>query len=271
MKPFCVACLVTSVALGLLDSLVLAQDVPKAQASPEAVARASFEALQKNDFESFAALFHPEESKRFKDFAVGVFEYENPDREIEQIRKMFGDFDSAEKVKGATGRDLLNGFLTTVYSMNPGFEDIIRQAKLEILGTIQEQPDKVHVITRTVLPRPSPVSCRQSEGTWYQLLNEETLRMVSAFERKEHFREKALSGQNLAAAVKMDKVDVLGHVPDGEDTAQVLCRVWMKLDDFSFPVFGCYPVRKDEPAWKHLDDEDTELLVEALRAKWTGR
>jgi hypothetical protein len=61
----------------------------------------------------------------------------------------------------------------------------------------------------------------------------------------------------------------LGHVKDSENLAHVLCRITMKIDDFSFPVFGCYPVRKGEPAWDHLNDKDKAKLVDALRAKWS--
>ena len=93
--------------------------------------------------------------------------------------------------------------------------------------------------------------------------------MITAFERKKHFRQKNVSIERLSKSMTMDKIDVLGFVNDGEDVAQVLCRITMKIDDFDFPVFGCYPVRKGEPAWDHLNDKDKNELVKALRSKWS--
>ena len=94
------------------------------------------------------------------------------------------------------------------------------------------------------------------------------MRMITAFERKEHFRKKDVSIETLSKSMTMDKIDVLGYVSDGEDESQTLCRITMKIDDFTFPVLGCYPVRKGEPAWDHLNDKDQTKLVDALRAKW---
>ncbi len=258
-------------ALSLLFAVASAngQDSPKTQDSPAAVARASFEALKRQDIPAFASLFHPAESERFKEFALDVFAYEKPDEETQQIRKLFAPYDSPKSVASASESDLLAAFLKNSFAAIPGFDEIIGDAELQILGDIEETPDKVHVITRTVLPRPSPVSCQKSEGRWYQLLNDETMRMITAFERKEHFRKKDTSIEGLSKSIAMDRIDVLGYVNDGEGVAQALCRITMKIDDFTFPVFGCYPVRKGEPAWDHLNDKDKTKLVDALRAKWS--
>lgn len=253
----------------LILAPVSAQDIAKSQASPVAVARASFEALKRQDTRVFVGLFHPDEFKRFKEFASEVFTYDRPDGEIRQIRKLFAPYDSAERVASASGSDLLAAFLKNTLAATPGLDEILAEAELQILGEIEEQPDKVHVITRTVLPRPSPVSCQRSDGRWYQLLNEETMRLISALERKKHFDKKGVSVEQLSESMTMDTIDVLGHVADGEDTAQVLCRVTMKIDDFSFPILGCYPVRRGETAWDHLEDNDKTKLVDALRAKWS--
>ena len=87
-----------------------------------------------------------------------------------------------------------------------------------------------------------------------------------AFEQKEYFRKAAVEGPG---SMTMDKIDVLGIVEDGEDLVQWLCRITMKIGDFESPVFGCYPVRKGESAWEHLNDKDKKELVKALRSKWT--
>jgi hypothetical protein len=92
--------------------------------------------------------------------------------------------------------------------------------------------------------------------------------VITAFDRVEHFRKKNVAIETVPTKMTMDEIAVIGYVKDGDDVAQALCRIKMKIDDFSFPVFGCYPVRRDEPAWNRLDDKDKTTLVDALRAKW---
>ncbi|WP_157609904.1 hypothetical protein [Roseimaritima ulvae] len=263
------------IVFGAFLSLVVFSNAPvggqenlKPQSSPVAVARGSFEALKNQDIPAFVALFHPDEHKRFKAFASDVFAFDDPDGQVRQIRELLAPYDSSESVASADGSELLAAFLKNSFAQVPGFEEIFKNAELEVLGEIEEKLDTVHVITRTVMPRPSPISCRKSEGRWYQLLNVETMRMITAFERTQHFRDKALSIETLSTSIKMDKIDVLGHVNDGEDLAHALCRTEMKMEDFSFSVFACYPVRKGEPAWELLNADDKTELVDALREKW---
>jgi len=243
------------------------QDSGASQGTSGAVARHSFEALKRRDIATFVSLFHPDEIKRFKTFATDAFKVDKPDQEIQQIRKLFAPFSTIQGVAAASGSDLLTAFLKNLFTSIPNFDEAIANAELQILGEVVERPDKVHVITRIAL-RPQPVSCQKHDGRWYQLLNDEVLRVIAAFERKEYFRKKNVAIENIQKRMTMDQIAVIGHVKDGDDVAQVLCRIKMKIDDFSFSIFGCYPVRKGEPAWNHLDDKDKTKLVYALRAKW---
>ncbi len=260
------------VSSGAIASISLktasAQDAPKSQATPSAVAREAFASLKRNDIPAFVALMHPAEFARFKEFATDVFKFNDTDGQTRQIRGLFAPYDSEESAAAANGSDLLAAFLKNMFTANPGFQEILSNAELEILGEIEEAPDKVHVITRTVLPRPSPTSCQKHDGRWYQLLNAETMRMMTAFRQLEYIGNQELLLDALAQNMTIEKVDALGHVLDGEGVAQVLCRVNMKLKDLAFPIFGCYPVRKGDPAWEHLDDEDKTELVKAMREKW---
>ncbi len=258
----------TVLAILLASCSSVAQDIPANQSSAQAVARASFEALKSQELEVFVSLFHPEELERFKKFALDVFIDEEPDEEVAQIRKLLAPFEDKASVSAASGSEIMLTFLKTMLALNPELEESMKDAELEILGELEEAPNTIHVITRTVLPRPSPVSCRQIDGRWYQLLSEPTLRLISTIARKSHFLEKDLSIKDMRQSAKMGQIEVFGHVHDGE-TSQVLCRITMTIDDFTFPVFGCYPVREGEPAWEHLHDEDDQELVETLRAKWS--
>ena len=247
------------------------QDSGESQGTPTAVARHLFDALKRRDIATFVSLFHPDEIKRLKAFAIDVFNVDKPSELVQNLRKLFAPFDKPESVAAASGSDLFAAFLRNTYAAIPEFSELMADVTQEILGEVAEGPDKVHVITRTILPRPQPISCRKDGGRWYSLLNDEATRMITAFAQLQHFRLKNPEDiKNLGARTKMDEIVVIGHVKDGKDVAQVLCRSKAKIDDFSFSVFGCYPVRKGEPAWNHLDDKDKTQLVDAIRAKWAA-
>lgn len=264
-----VSCLLSWSLLPL--AAMKAQEGLEAQATPTALARESFGAFKRRDIARFVSLFHPSEIERFKIFAVDVFKYEQPDNQVDQIRKAFAPFSTTASVTAASGSDLLAAFLKNSVTSIPGFDEIMADVKVEILGEIVESPEKVHVISRTLMPRPQPVSCQKYQGRWHLLLDEETMRVISAFQRMEHFRKKGVPIDELLQEPKLEKIDVIGYVKDGDDLAQVLCRINMKINDFDIPVFGCYPVRNGEVAWNHLDDSDKTKLIEALRAKWAGQ
>ncbi len=254
------------------SSLSLGQDKSKSEASPSALAQESFDAFKRGDTAKYVSFFHPNELKRLQAFVVELFKSresdQEPDKDIEQLRKLFAPFDSVEKATAAKGTDLLAAFLKNTVTNNPDFGAILASAKLQILGEIVEGEDKVHVITRTVLPRPQPTSCQKQDGDWRLLLNSETLQMMEAFERKSLYKRKGWTQAEIAQKTKIDQVEVVGHVMDGEVTAQVLCRVKMKTDDIGYSLFACYPVREGEPAWDHLGDKDRTKLAEALLSKW---
>ncbi len=245
-----------------------AQGVMKGQATPSAVIRESFEALKRRDFQTTVSLFHPDETRKFKAFAIDIFKHERPDEEILLIRRMLAPFNSAESVALASGSDLLSAFLKNSLSTISGFDELMANAKLEIMGEIEETPDKVYVISRTITPRPQPASCRKLDGRWYQLFDDSVMRVITAFEQKEHFRKKIPEIEDVFRKSSINAIEAIGYVKDGDDTAQVLCRFVTRIEDFDIPMIKCYPVRKGEPAWSHLNDKDKSKLVEALRSKW---
>ena len=245
-----------------------AQDAAPKQGTPSALAKDSFDALKRKDLAAFTGMFHPAELERFQAFAVEVFKGEPSDAEVQAVRKLLAPYDTPEKVAAAGGPELLSAFMKNSLLSIPGVDELLADAELQILGELPEGDSKVHVITRTFLPRPSPVSCQKHEGKWRLLLNEETIRIIQAFQRKRAAIEKKVDPAEVAARLKLGAIDVIGHVKDGDELAQVLCRVEMEQGDLKFPLLACYPVRSGEDAWKHLADADETELVKALRAKW---
>ena len=250
------------------SSRLIAQKANAEVETPSEAARASFEAFRRRDLDKFVDLFHPDAIAQFKAFAVKLFKHEPADAQLEKIRAMFKPLETTEAIEAASEKDVLKTFLNNSLEAIPGLDEILEGAKLQVLGEIAESADVVHVVTRTVLPRPSPVTCKRWKGQWRQLLNDDQMRLITAFEQRAHFRGKGLDPDRVRAQMKLDKIDVIGHVADGEDTAQVLCRIEGHVDDFKLPICACYPVRKGEPAWELLKSDDESKLIDALRAKW---
>ena len=237
------------------------------QSTPKSLAKSSFDAFTEKDVDGFAALYHPEALDSIKTFAVALFEYKGDAQSLKQLKSLFEPFESAKAVKNATGKELMATMYKNSIAMIPNFDEMIKDYKMTILGEINEGSETIHVIVRNMLPRPSPVSCKKSGGKWYLLLNDEQLKMIQNFKMLEHFEG------NLALAVaatrpEINTVDVVGHVMDGEEVAQVLCRSTMKMDEFELATFGCYPVRKGEVAWEHLNDSDSTELAKAMKDNW---
>lgn len=236
------------------------------QSTAEAVAKSSFEAFTEKDVEGFASLYHPESLESIKTFAVALFEYKGDAQSLKQLKSLFEPFESAQAVKNATGKELMATMYKNSIAMIPNFDEMIKDYKMTILGEISEGSETTHVIVRNMLPRPSPVSCKKSGGKWYLLLNDDQLKMIQNFKMIEHFDGNLAAAAGLRPEIK--RVDVVGHVMDGDELAQVLCRGTMQMNDFEIAVLGCYPVKKGEEAWEHLNDADSTKLAKAMKDNW---
>ena len=237
------------------------------QSTPQALAKSSFDAFTEKDVEGFASLYHPEALESIKTFAVALFEYKGDAQSLKHLKSLFEPFETTKAVKNASGNELMATMYKNSMAMIPDFDEMIKDYKMTILGEINEGSETIHVIVRNMLPRPNAVSCKEMDGKWYLLLNDEQLKMIQNFKMLEHFEG------NLALAVaatrpEINTVDVVGHVMDGEEVAQVLCRSTMKMDEFKIATLGCYPVRKGEVAWEHLNDSDSTELAKAMKDNW---
>jgi hypothetical protein len=179
------SCLVGS--LILMQARLNGQIAGASPNTPVAVARESFDALKHRDVARFVGFFHPDALKRFKAFAADVFKGEKPDEMMGAFRTLFAPFKTPQGVAAASGSELLTAFLKNQLASIPGVDEILAKAELEVLGEVVERRDTVHIITRTVLPQPKPVSCQEYQGRWYLLLDDTMLRMITTFERNEHF------------------------------------------------------------------------------------
>jgi hypothetical protein len=214
---------------------------------------------------------HPSEAEKLKKFAVTLFKKTAEDQQVEQILPLFKPYADADAIAEAEAVDVVEAFLRGTTGQIPDYKEIFAEAELKLLGEVTEDEDVVHVVYRAILPRPQLISCRREKGKWFMLLNGDMTRLIEAVERMEHFKKKGrdeTEALELAAKVRLKGVDVLGHVPDGQETAQVVCRTVMELDDYAFTQMGVYPIRSGEPAWTILKSGDERALAAALKQKW---
>lgn len=261
ISSFCYLLIFPILAFGIVEKIMAEQS------SPEGVAKASFSAIQQMEFTTIANLTHPQAKERFKELVASIIESDDSPS-ANQFRQLLEPLDTREKVKAATADEVFLTFLKSSLGNIPGAQEMLKSAKLEILGEIEETPEKVHVITRTLLPRPKPVTCQKHEGKWYQMLDADVMRNLElAHQMSQQKKDDVLSGV-ANQEMKLSNLRVLGHVADGEDRAQVLCRVEMETSGLKINILGCYPVSKGETAWEHRNDKDTEALAAALKQKW---
>lgn len=255
--------------LGVFFTLPLAiwADEPVAkQGSPEEVVQTAFEALAQLDFDRYVALTHPDSKQEFHQFVMELLESDSTEPAIVQAKQLFAPIDSLEKAKQATPDQLLKTYMENGIQRTPGVKEMLATAKLQILGTITESPDRAYVIARSVLPRPQPAACEKHEGKWYQRLDENTRNKLSALRQMN-----AQGGKPANPAEKkssLDSVEVVGHILEEEGRAQVLCRIEMTTAGIQQSILACYPVNEGEEAWNHLKDKDPAELIAALKKKW---
>lgn len=239
----------------------------KLQATPSAVTQAAFNAFTKMDIPRYVSFFHPDATKEFKKFAVEVFKSPQPTAVEKMFRKqLFTPLKSLKDVTAMSGSDLLITFMNSIFKTMPGIAESVKQLKLNILGTITEGPDKVHVIARAGI-RPEPITCKKHNGLWCAMLNNTVMQTMQSWKQSSHAKKNRITPRKLLENMSIaTKVTVIGHVKDGKETAQVLCYSVAKTGDLTISVLACYPVHKDETAWKHLNDKTK--LTAALMAKW---
>lgn len=271
-KMFLIGLLIAlSIFIGLVwttSSPIGDEQVPEYHDTPETLVTESFEALKQHDFMKYSLLYHPSELDRFKRFAESLFKSKNRSESVKKNRKLFLPFDSAEDISQAAKENIFAIFIENSVNSIPDFDKLMADAKLEILGRITETPQTVHVIAGTVMPRPSPLSCQKFNGRWYLFHKEDINKLISNFEKSEFSNKNNLNITEAISKTEIGKIEVLGHVMDGKDLAQVLCRVNIKIADFQMTLFACYPIRENDPAWSHLNDKDKTNISNALRSKW---
>lgn len=132
----------------LVLGLYLAGGTPDARAQtpepPEQVARQTVEALTRGDWHQMAALMHPAALRQLRDMLQPIID--SPAGE--EVRTQLFQGASAAALRAMPDTALFARFIQGVMSQTPGMTEAFRSARVEVLGTVPEGRDTVHVVTR---------------------------------------------------------------------------------------------------------------------------
>ncbi|WDI40265.1 hypothetical protein [Bremerella sp. P1] len=248
----------------LFPGVAWGEEVDPAQASPKAVVQATFNALYDSDFDRIIALTHPKSKEAYSKFLMELFASNPLDPVVAHHKQQLHPIDTKEKVSQAGPDAVLKQKYENTFGVIPKKQLRESTPELEILGVINESPERAHVITRAVTLHVIEETCQKVDGKWYMLLDDEVPRM---WRHAQAIHEKHLPDLKKVVS-KFESAKVLGYVPDGKDHVQALCRIQVQVAGIPFEELSCFSVYKGELAWDHLDDKDQTELIAALRERW---
>jgi hypothetical protein len=145
--------------------------------TPEALAQQQLEAVQRGDWEAYAAQMHPKALQRFKEMMSPLFRIEDRNVAREMQKTLFGGRNS-EELQRMTPDQFFTLFMSSMARL-PGMGEALKNAKGEVIGRVNEGDSRAHVVVRasTSIPgmvenytRMDVVSFERDGGTWKGLL-----------------------------------------------------------------------------------------------------
>jgi hypothetical protein len=148
----------------LMAALLVALAAPAVSArgqeaaeTPEQVTQAFLQATRDTYWARMAALLHPTALAQFHSFFAPILQCQTPEAD-EARRQIFG-LTSAVQTARTPDSVLVATLFRTLAGRDQGFADMLRTARLQMLGHVAEGPDTVHVVSRlTVVVDSMPVS-----------------------------------------------------------------------------------------------------------------
>jgi len=247
----------------LIAGSVRGQEVEQAQSSPKAVVQATFHALYDSDFDRIIALTPPKSKVAYSQFLMELFESNPQDPVVVHHKQRLHPIDTKEEVRQAGPDAVLRQKYENTFGAVPKKQLRESSPELEILGVINESPERAHVITRSMTLHVIEETCQKVDGKWYMVLDDEVPRL---WRHVQAIHKKVPDDTNVSST--FESAQVLGYVPDGKDHVQALCRIQVEVAGIFFEEMSCFPVYKGELAWDHLDDKDQTELIAALRERW---
>ena len=170
-------------ALGFLALPAAAACAQRADEEPVEVAARYVAAMKMGDYETMADLVHPEALSQLRNLFEPLLE--SPAGPA-LARELLGVASAAQAAE-LPDEDYFAGLMRFVVSQQPGFDEALRTAEVEMLGHVKEGSDTVHVVYRLdlmvegiSLTQIDVFSMKRFDGTWRGLLKGDLTNMAAA-------------------------------------------------------------------------------------------
>lgn len=151
---------------------------PSAAETPEDVANRYFEALQEHGLSAVGDFLHPDGLAKFKQMMMPVVSFVDEQGDAPMLAAFFAGA-TIEEVEAMLPADFMSGFLSIITAQTEEL-GAIHFDEIEVLGSLKEADDLVHVLTRVTvgvgelaMTDMEVVSVRPYEGSWRILLTGE--------------------------------------------------------------------------------------------------
>ncbi len=158
--------------------------------SPEAVVRMYIAGLGSGDYEGVVGLMDPAALDRLRDMMLPLF-LEVPTKEDDPGGLgLLAGVATPEEARKLTGPGFFKAFFAGISNLNPAFAEAMRSTSGEIIGSVREGDDTVHVVCRShttveamTITKMLVVSLRSVGGEWRVLLSGEIEGMADNIKR----------------------------------------------------------------------------------------
>jgi hypothetical protein len=237
-------------------------------ASPEAVTRAAMGAMKTDRMDEFADAMHPDALKQFHSAMSTIVDEAAKARKANQLLPLFQDVASVEELKKLDDKQFFVAFLRGMTGRSPDVKRHLAGAEAQILGSVPEGKDTTHVVYRlklttggATLDRMTVASLRRDGSGWKMLLTGDVEGMVAAL------KQGLASGRPALPDLAASKVQAVGRVLEGNDTADVVYRMTTPMGTGSVTKLGALSVAKTDPEWATARDGNAENLTNLVRQK----
>jgi hypothetical protein len=135
IKRFFAALLIISLPLSTLAAQAM---------SPEQVIASMMTSLGKEDWDTFTNLMHPDALQQFKTLFHDVLISDSSD----QIGSYLFGVPDLQAFDNMSASKIYKQFMTNLYNLEPSLRDVLSNTSYEILGSVKEGNELVHVLYR---------------------------------------------------------------------------------------------------------------------------
>jgi hypothetical protein len=138
--------MIRSVVLAVLCLLLIRSSALAQGDTPESVVGQLMAATKVNDWGRVAGLTHPAALHQLRVLLDPILTGQRPS--LDSARQMLFGLPSREAAAAASDSAIMVGLIRFGMSQQPNAADLLRSSSYQLLGTVREGPDTVHVVGR---------------------------------------------------------------------------------------------------------------------------